>query len=52
MAFPVFLDTCAIHGATMADTLLRIAEQGAFSPHWSADVLEELGRNLVEHAGA
>ncbi len=51
MAFPVFLDTCAIYGATLADTLLRIAEQGAFSPHWSADVLDELGRNLVEHAG-
>ncbi len=51
MSFPVFLDTCAIYGATLADTLLRIAEQGAFSPHWSADVLEELGRHLVEHAG-
>ena len=50
MAFPVFLGTCAVYGATLTDTLLRIAERAP--PHWSADVLEELGRNLVEHAGA
>lgn len=51
MAFPAFLDTCVLYGSTVNDTLLRIAEQGAFRPHWSSDVLDELQRNLVSKAG-
>jgi predicted nucleic acid-binding protein len=50
MSFPVFLDTCVLYPATHTDTLLRIAEQGANRPHWSADVLEELRRNLAKIA--
>ena len=46
MAFPAFLDTCVLYGATLTDTLLRIAEQDAFRPQWSSDVLEELHANL------
>ena len=46
MSFPVFLDTCALYPATLCDTLLRIAERGVYRPHWSADVLAELERNL------
>lgn len=46
MAFPAFLDTCVLYGATLTDTLLRIAEEDAFSPLWSPDVLDELRRNL------
>lgn len=45
--FPAFLDTCVLFGASLNDTVLRIAEQGAFRPHWSAEVLEELRRNLL-----
>lgn len=48
MAFPVFLDTCALYPATLADLLLRVAERGAYRPHWSADVLSELERNLAK----
>lgn len=48
MSFPVFLDTCVLYPATLNDTLLRIAERGAFQPHWSPDVLEELSRNLAK----
>lgn len=48
MSFPVFIDTCALYPATLADLLLRIAERGAFRLHWSADVLGELGRNLAK----
>ena len=33
MAFPAFLDTNVLYGATLCDTMLRIAEQGAFRPH-------------------
>lgn len=51
MAFPAFLDTNVLYGAVLADTLLRVAEAGAYRPHWSADVLSELSRNLVQHAG-
>jgi predicted nucleic acid-binding protein len=51
MAFPAFLDTNVLYGAVLADTLLRIAEAGAYRPHWSAEVLAELSRNLVKHAG-
>lgn len=51
MAFPAFLDTNVLYGAVLADTLLRVAEAGAYRPHWSADVLAELSRNLVLRAG-
>jgi predicted nucleic acid-binding protein len=51
MAFPAFLDTCAIYGSYVADTLLRIAEAGAFRPLWSAEVLSELERALMKNAG-
>lgn len=50
MAFPAFLDTNVLYGAALSDTLLRIAEQGAFRPHWSPDVLSELRRNLIGSA--
>lgn len=46
MSFPVFLDTCVLYPATLCDTLLRIAEGGVYRPHWSADVMTELERNL------
>lgn len=46
MHFPVFLDTCVLYPIVLTDTLLRVAEQSVFSPHWSGDVMEELQRNL------
>jgi predicted nucleic acid-binding protein len=49
--FPAFLDTCAIFGACLCDTLLRLAERGAYRPLWSADVLDELRRNLIDNLG-
>ena len=51
VAFPAFLDTNVLYGAVLSDALLRIAELGAYRPHWSADVLAELSRSLVRHAG-
>jgi len=48
MAFPVFLDTCVLYPGTLCDLILRIAEMGAFRPHWSQDVLDELLRNLAK----
>jgi predicted nucleic acid-binding protein len=46
--FPAFLDTCALFGAYMCDTLLCLAESGTFRPLWSAGVMDELERNLLD----
>jgi len=51
VAFTAFLDTNALYGEYLCDTLLRLAEAGTYQPQWSAGVLEELERNLVEKAG-
>jgi predicted nucleic acid-binding protein len=48
VAFPAFLDTCVLYPAYLCDALLRLAEATAYRPLWSADVLGELRRNLVD----
>lgn len=48
MTFPAFLDTCVLYPAYLCDTFLRLAEAETYRPLWSADVLTELRRNLIE----
>ena len=48
MAFVVVLDTCVLFPAHLRDTLLRLAEIELFVPVWSAHIIGELERNLVE----
>ncbi|WP_019201357.1 putative toxin-antitoxin system toxin component, PIN family [Tsukamurella sp. 1534] len=49
--FRVVLDTCVLFPQNLTNVLLSIADAGLFSPVWSADILTELQRNLVEKAG-
>lgn len=50
MAFAVVLDTCVLYPAHLQDSLLRPAERGLYRALWSADIIEELHRNLIEVA--
>lgn len=50
--FPVFLDTCVLFGQYLCDTLLSIAEQGAFTPYWSQEVLDAVERNVIARTSA
>lgn len=49
MSFPAYFDTSALYGATLNDLLLWLADGGAFRPLWSADVMDELERNLLKN---
>jgi predicted nucleic acid-binding protein len=45
--FKVVLDACVLFPFSLRDTLLRAAHAGLYQPYWSAQILEEMHRNLV-----
>lgn len=47
MAFPVVLDACVLYPAYLRDTLLTLAEAGLYRPLWSAEIIDEMRRNLI-----
>jgi predicted nucleic acid-binding protein len=48
VSFPAFFDTNVLYGAFLSDVILGLADRGLYRPLWSADVLRELRRNLVD----
>jgi predicted nucleic acid-binding protein len=48
VAFTAFLDADVLFPVGLRDTLLWIAALDVYSPRWSADVLEEMRRNVLE----
>ena len=49
MPFSAVLDANVLYPFSLRDTLLRLAELELYTPLWSARILEETRRNLVEH---
>jgi predicted nucleic acid-binding protein len=47
VAFPVVLDACVLYPAYLRDTLLTLAEAGLYRPLWSAEIINEMRRNLI-----
>lgn len=48
--FVVIIDANLLYPFTLRDTLLRAAARGFFQLRWSHEILDEMERNLVEHA--
>lgn len=49
---PVVLDACVLVDACLRDTLLRLAETPPqYLPRWSAAILDEVGRTLIDKLG-
>jgi predicted nucleic acid-binding protein len=51
-SFSVVLDACVLYPAALRDTLLRAADAGLYRLHWSEEILDEVGRNLVKNSVA
>lgn len=46
MAFVALLDANVLYPAYLRDLLLRLAQAGVYQPRWSAEILDEVARNI------
>ena len=46
--FSAMLDACVLVPVTLADTLLRLAENGLYRPLWSARIIDETVQAIEE----
>ncbi len=49
--FIAVLDACVLYPASLRDTLLRAAMRDFYRPQWSAQILDEVTRNLRDNRG-
>jgi predicted nucleic acid-binding protein len=49
MAFVVLYDACVLYPAPLRDLLVRLANTGVVRARWSAAILDECFRNILEH---
>jgi len=47
--YTVVLDSCVIYPMPLCDTLLRLAEEGFYRPHFSQKILDDTTRNLCKN---
>ena len=47
VAFSALLDACVLYPVGVRDLLLCVAERRVFVPYWSAEILDEVERNIV-----
>ena len=47
--FKVVLDANVLYPFTLRDTLLRAAEESIYQVYWSAEIIDETKRNLIEN---
>ena len=48
MAYVALLDASVLHPWVICDMLLRLADRGLYRPAWSAEILDELVKSLIE----
>ncbi len=51
MTSAAILDADVLFPMLLRDTLLRVAQEGCYRPHWSDRILNEMTRNLVGELG-
>lgn len=47
--FRALLDTCVLFKPLLCDSMLCLAEEELFQPLWSAEIMDELRRNLLRY---
>lgn len=51
MSFVALLDANVLYPPYLRDLLLRFAQAGVFEPRWSAEILDEVARNIKKGRG-